>query len=119
MRPAAQDLIEVVKRGKMLSFFLFHTIILIGKIEEAVSEGNYCVAGYDPGRKTNMSHVMIVIIALIAAVFLAVICLKLLMGIVSLAIWLAIVAVKIGLFVLIAGIIFAFIYGMLKRKMNT
>jgi hypothetical protein len=63
-----------------------------------------------------MSHVVIVIIALIAAVFLAGFCIKLLMGIVSLALWLTIVAVKFGLFVLIAGLIFAFIYAKLRRK---
>ena len=65
-----------------------------------------------------MSHVMIVIIALIAAVFLAGFCIKLLMGIVSLALWLTIVAVKFGLFVLISGVIFAFMYMKLRRKMN-
>jgi hypothetical protein len=65
-----------------------------------------------------MSHVMIVIIALVAAVFLAVICIKLLAGIVSLAFWVAIAAVKFGLFVVIAGLIFVFVYMKLKRKMN-
>jgi ABC-type uncharacterized transport system permease subunit len=65
-----------------------------------------------------MSHVVIVIIALIAAVFLAGFCIKLLMGIVSLALWLTIVAVKFGLFVLIAGFIFAFIYVKLRRKIK-
>ena len=65
-----------------------------------------------------MSHVLIVIIALIAAVVLAGLCLKLLMGIVSVAVWLAIVAVKLGFFVLIAGVIFVFIYSRLKLKMN-
>jgi hypothetical protein len=65
-----------------------------------------------------MSHVMIVIIALTAAVFLAGFCLKLLMGIVSLALWLTIVAVKFGIFMLLAGVIFVFIYMKLKRKMN-
>ncbi|MDR3579580.1 MAG: hypothetical protein P4L44_06435 [Oryzomonas sp.] len=65
-----------------------------------------------------MSHVVIVVIALIAAVLLAGFCVKLLMGIVALALWLAIVAVKFGLFVLIAGVIFVFIYVQLKRKMK-
>ncbi len=65
-----------------------------------------------------MSHVMIVIIALIAAVFLAGFCIKLLAGIVSLALWLTIAAVKFGLFVLIAGVIFVFIYERLRRKIN-
>ena len=65
-----------------------------------------------------MSHVMIVVIALIAAVFLAGLCIKLLTGIVSLALWLTIVAVKFGLFVLISGVIFAFMYMKLRRKMN-
>jgi membrane protein implicated in regulation of membrane protease activity len=65
-----------------------------------------------------MSHVMIVIIALIAAVFLAGFCVKLLAGIVSLAFWLTIAAIKFGLFVLIAGVIFVLIYKKLKRKKN-
>ena len=65
-----------------------------------------------------MSHVMIVIIALIAAVVLAGFCVNLLAGIVSLAFWLTIVAVKFGLFVLIAGLIFGFIYERLRRKIN-
>ncbi|MGD0584314.1 MAG: hypothetical protein ABSA86_00865 [Oryzomonas sp.] len=65
-----------------------------------------------------MSHVMIVVIALVAAVFLAGICIKLLAGIVSLAFWVTIAVVKLGLFVVIAGLLFVFIYGKLKRKMN-
>ena len=65
-----------------------------------------------------MSHVMIVAIALVAALFVAGLCVKLLMGIVSLALWLTIVAVKFGLFVLIAGAIFVFLYMKLKRKMD-
>lgn len=61
---------------------------------------------------------MIVVIALVAAVFLAGICIKLLAGIVSLAFWVTIAVVKLGLFVVIAGLLFVFIYGKLKRKMN-
>ena len=65
-----------------------------------------------------MSHVMIVVIALVAAVFLAGICIKLLAGIVSLAFWVTIATVKFGLFVVIAGLFFIFVYVKLKRKMN-
>ena len=67
---------------------------------------------------TNLSHVMSVIIALVAAVLGAGLCIKLLAGIVSLAFWLTIVAIKIGLFLLIAGSIFVFIYVRLRRKIT-
>jgi heme O synthase-like polyprenyltransferase len=63
-----------------------------------------------------MSHLMIVIIAFIAAVFLAVFCVKLLMGVAAVALWLAIAAIKVGIFVFIASVLFVLIYGKLKRK---
>jgi len=65
-----------------------------------------------------MSHLMIIIIAFIAAVFLAVFCVKLLMGVAAVALWLAIAAIKVGIFVFIAGVLFVLIYTRLKKKMS-
>jgi membrane protein implicated in regulation of membrane protease activity len=66
-----------------------------------------------------MGHTVLIIIAAFVAVVLALFVVKIMMGVALLTIWLAIVAVKLAFFIVIAVIIFTIIYRFFRRRMRS
>jgi hypothetical protein len=65
-----------------------------------------------------MGHTALIIIAAFLAVVLALFVVKIMMGVALLAIWFAIVAVKLAFFIGFAIIIFTIIYMFFRRRLR-